>query len=219
MRVVATETPGFWPADPEAMRAAAAAFDIKRLEPRFLDDPYPLYRALREHDPVHRMPDGSYFLSRYDDCAAVYRDVATWSSDKKVDFRPNFGDSLLYEHHTTSLVFNDPPYHTRVRKLLAPAFTPRALKTLQPRIEALVDRLLGRAAERGSLDLIDDFAAAIPLQLIGDMLGVPSDERGPLRGWSLAILGALEPVLSAEQFERGTQAVDDFKRYLRDLVE
>jgi cytochrome P450 len=207
-----------WPDDPEAMRAAALAFDLKRLEPRFLDNPYPLYRALREHDPVHRMPDGSYFLSRYDDCVAVYRDAGTWSSDKKVDFRPNFGASLLYEHHTTSLVFNDPPYHTRVRRLLAPAFTPRALKALQPRVEALVDRLLEDCAARGTFDLIDDFASAIPVQLIGDMLGVPQEERGPLRGWSLAILGALEPVLSREQYERGVAAVAEFKDYLTDLV-
>ena len=112
---------------------------------------------------------------------------------------PTSATSSLYEHHTTSLVFNDPPYHSRVRKLLAPAFTPRALKALQPRIEALVDRLLDRAAAQGGMDLIADFAAAIPLQLIGDMLGVPADERGPLRDWSLAILGALEPVLTAEQ--------------------
>jgi cytochrome P450 len=201
------------------LRQAALGFDLKRLDAAFLADPFPIYRALREHDPVHRMPDGSYFLSRYDDCAAVYRDPETWSSDKKVDFRPNFGASSLYEHHTTSLVFNDPPYHSRVRKLLAPAFTPRALKALQPRIEALVDRLLDRAAAAGGMDLIADFAAAIPLQLIGDMLGVPAHERGPLRDWSLAILGALEPVLTAEQFARGTEAVDDFKRYLRDLVE
>jgi cytochrome P450 len=130
----------------------------------------------------------------------------------------SLGSSSLYEHHTTSLVFNDPPYHSRVRKLLAPAFTPRALKALQSRIEALVDRLLDRAAARGSIDLIADFAAAIPLQLIGDMLGVPDDEREPLRDWSLAILGALEPVLSPEQLVRGTTAVDDFKFYLRDLV-
>ena len=121
------------------------------------------------------MPDGSYFLTRYDDCLAVYRDTETWSSDKHIDFRPNFADSLLYEHHTTSLVFNDPPYHTRVRKLLAPAFTPRALTRLQPRIEALVDRLLDTAAERGEIDLIEDFAAAIPIQLIGDMLGIPQE--------------------------------------------
>src|SRR5689334_9777369 len=152
-----------WPSDDAAMREAALAFDLKRLERRFLDDPFPLYRALRRHDPIHRMPDGSCFLSRYDDCVAVYRDTAVWSSDKKIDFRPNFGESALYEHHTTSLVFNDPPYHSRVRKLLAPAFTPRALKALQPRIEALVERLLDRTAERGTIDLISDFAAAIPL--------------------------------------------------------
>src|SRR6266849_4526872 len=207
------------PETPASLRAAALAFDLRKLDRRFLEDPYPVYRALREHDPVHRMPDGSYFLSRYEDCAEVYRDPACWSSDKKIDFRPNFADSLLYEHHTTSLVFNDPPYHTRVRKLLAPAFTPRALKALQPRIEALVDRLLDRAAERRSFDLIDDFAAAIPVQLIGDMLGVPSDERGPLRGWSLAILGALEPVLARAQFERGVTAVAEFKAYLIDLID
>jgi cytochrome P450 len=201
-----------------AMRQTALDFDIKRLTPSFLDDPFPVYRALREHDPVHRMPDGSYFLSRYDDCATVYRDPDTWSSDKTIDFRPSFGESSLYEHHTTSLVFNDPPYHSRVRKLLAPAFTPRALKALQPRIEALVERLLDRAAERGTIDLIGDFAAAIPLQLIGDMLGMPEGERGPLRDWSLSILGALEPVLSPQQFQRGTTAVDDFKIYLRDLI-
>jgi cytochrome P450 len=201
------------------LRATALAFDLKRLDAAFLDDPFPVYRALREHDPVHRMPDGSYFLSRYDDCAAVYRDPETWSSDKTVDFRPNLGDSLLYEHHTTSLVFNDPPYHTRVRKLLAHAFTPRSLMALQPRIEALVDRLLDRTAARGGMDLIADFAAAVPIQLVGDMLGMPEAERGLLRGWSLAILGALEPVLTPEQVERGNRAVDEFKTYLRDLIE
>jgi cytochrome P450 len=207
-----------WSDDPAAMRAAALAFDVKRLERRFLDDPYPLYRALREYDPIHRMPDGSFFLTRYDDCVAVYRDAAGWSSDKTIDFRPNFSASLLYEHHTTSLVFNDPPYHSRVRRLLAPAFTPRALRALQSRVEALVDRLLDAIAARGGFDLIDDFASAIPVQLIGDMLGVPQHERSPLRGWSLAILGALEPVLSQEQVDRGVAAVAEFKTYLTDLV-
>ena len=205
-------------ASPPDGRERAAAFDLKRLDPAFLDDPYPTYRALREYDPVHHMPDGSYFLTRYGDLIAVYRDAKTWSSDKTVDFKPNFGDSLLYEHHTTSLVFNDPPVHTRVRKLLGPAFSPRSLKALQPRIEALVDRLLDAAAARGTIDMIDDFAAAIPVQLIGDLLGIPDDERGPLRAWSLAILGALEPVLSDEQFDAGNCAVSEFKTYLQDII-
>jgi cytochrome P450 len=200
------------------LRALAAGFDLKKLSAEFLDDPYPTYRALRRFDPIHAMPDGSYFLSRYDHCLAVYRDTETWSSDKKLDFKPNFGNSLLYEHHTTSLVFNDPPYHTRVRKLLAPAFAPRALRALQARIETLVDRLLDAAADRGEIDLIADFAAAIPIQLIGDMLGIPQNEREPLRDWSLAILGALEPVLSRQQFESGVAAVGDFKDYLNDII-
>lgn len=201
-----------------ASRETAASFNLARLDRVFLDDPYPVYRALREHDPVHRMPDGSYFLTRYDDLVAVYHDTRTWSSDKKVQFKPNFGNSLLYEHHTTSLVFNDPPIHTRVRKLLAPTFTPRALRELQPRIEALVDRLLDAAAERGTIDLIEDFAAAIPVQLIGDLLGIPQSERAPLRTWSLAILGALEPVLPKDKFDTGVAAVAEFKDYLKDLI-
>ncbi len=201
-----------------AAAVSAIDFDLKKLKPGFLENPYPAYRALRRFRPVHRMPDGSYFLSRYDDCLAVYRDAATWSSDKTLDFRPNFGDSLLYEHHTTSLVFNDPPYHTRVRRLLAPAFAPRALRALQHRIEALVDRLLAAAAERGEIDLIADFASAIPVALIGDMLGIPPDEREPLRAWSLAILGALEPVLSPEQFDQGVAAVAGFKDYLDAVI-
>jgi cytochrome P450 len=216
--VNATATAALGQAAADWARRKAAEFDLRRLSAEFLDDPYPTYRALREFDPLHRISDGSCFLTRYDDCLAVYRDVDIWSSDKRLDFRPNFADSPLYEHHTTSLVFNDPPYHTRVRRLLAPAFTPRALRALQPRIEALVQRLLESAAARGEIDLISDFAAAIPVQLIGDMLGIPQDERGPLRGWSLAILGALEPVLSREKFDSGVEAVAGFKDYLREII-
>ena len=80
----------------------------------FIDDPYPYYAALREHSPVHELESGSYFVSRYEDVVAIYRHAGA-SSDKKVEFKPKFGDSPLYEHHTTSLVFNDPPLHTRVR--------------------------------------------------------------------------------------------------------
>ena len=192
--------------------ALAASFNLASLDRAFLDDPYPTYRALREHDPVHRIADGSCFLTRYDDLVEVYRDTKTWSSDKKLQFRPNFGDSLLYEHHTTSLVFNDPPSHTRVRRLLAPSFTPRILRAMQPRIEALVDRLLDAAQEHGTVDLIEDFAAAIPVQLIGDLLGIPRNERGPLRNWSLKILGALEPVLSKEQFDALKKELADTKK-------
>ena len=199
-------------------RAAALAFDLRALPDEFYEDPFPYYARLRRWDPVHHEPDGSYFLTRYDDVVAVYQDHHRFSSDKRVEFAPKFGDSPLYEHHTTSVVFRDPPDHTRIRKLFAPAFTPKALAALEPRVERLVDALLDRAAARGGFDVVEDFAAALPVALIGDMLGVPGDERGPLRGWSLAILGALEPAPGAERLEAGNRAVEEFKAYLRRLI-
>ena len=75
----------------EAERAAALAFDLRALSDDFYDDPFPTYRGLRRWDPVHRCPDGTYFLTRYDDVVAVYADHATWSSDKRVEFAPKFG--------------------------------------------------------------------------------------------------------------------------------
>jgi cytochrome P450 len=202
----------------EQARATAVAFDLKKLPPDFIDDPFPYYRALREYDPVHRMPDNAYFVTRYRDCEAIYKDAKAFSSDKKIEFKPKYGDSPLYEHHTTSLVFNDPPLHTHVRRAIMAALSPRAIADMEPGLVALVDRLLARLAEKGRVDLIEDFAAAIPVEIIGNLLGVPHEERGPLRGWSLAILGALEPVLTDVQFRRGNDAVADFSAYLRELV-
>ncbi|QDY99366.1 cytochrome P450 [Nitratireductor mangrovi] len=202
----------------EATRGLAEAFDINALPPGFADDPFPVYRALLEHAPVKRFADGSVMLSRYADLDRVYRDTKTFSSDKKVEFLPKFGDTPLYEHHTTSLVFNDPPLHTRVRKIMMGALTPRAIAAMEPGLIALVDGLIDRIAEKGETDLIEDFAAAIPVEVIGNLFVMPHEERGPLRDWSLAILGALEPVLTEEQQKRGNDAVTAFKAYLADLA-
>src|SRR5262245_54801227 len=200
-------------------RAVVRDFDLRHLPDDFIDDPFPYYRALRDHDPVHRMSDGGYFISRYRDCEAVYKDVKTFSSDKKVEFKPKYGDSPLYEHHTTSLVFNDPPLHTHVRRAIIGALSARTIADMEPGLIALVDRLLDAMVDKRRVDLIEDFAAAIPIEIIGNLLGVPREERHPLRGWSLAILGALEPVLSDEQLARGNAAVRDFLAYLKVLVD
>jgi cytochrome P450 len=199
-------------------RELAARFDIEKLEPEFYADPYPTYRALREHEPVKQLRNGSYFLTRYDDLVSAYKSTKSFSSDKKQEFAPKYGDSLLYEHHTASLVFNDPPAHTRVRRLIMGALSPRAIAALQDDLIALVDRLLDELAAKRKVDLIDDFAAAIPIEVIGNLLDVPHEERAPLRHWSLAILGALEPVISAQAFARGNKAVRDFLGYLEILV-
>jgi cytochrome P450 len=199
-------------------RELAQGFDLERLTPEFYADPYPTYRALREHAPVKRMANGSYFLTRYDDLLAAYKNTRAFSSDKKREFAPKYGASPLYDHHTTSLVFNDPPAHTRVRKLIMGALSPRAIAEMEPGLKRLVDRLLDVLANKGEVDLIADFAAAIPIEVIGNLLDVPTDEREPLRGWSLAILGALEPVISPEVSARGNDAVREFLSYLETLV-
>src|SRR3954467_12933873 len=199
-------------------RELAATFDLEKLTPEFYANPYPTYRALRENEPVKRMPNGSYFLTRYDDLVAAYKNTKVFSSDKKKEFSPKYGDSLLYEHHTTSLVFNDPPAHTRVRRLIMGALSPRAIAGMEGDIVKLVDVLLDRLAAKGKVELIEDFASAIPVEVIGNLLDVPHDERAPLRDWSLAILGALEPVISSNVFARGNNAVKDFLAYLEILV-
>jgi len=199
-------------------RELADTFDLEKLTPDFYANPYPTYRALREHEPVKRLPNGSWFLTRYDDLVAAYKNTKVFSSDKKKEFAPKYGASPLYEHHTTSLVFNDPPAHTRVRRLIMGALSPRAISGMEPDVIALVDRLLDAIAAKGKVDLIDDFASAIPIEVIGNLLGVPQDEREPLRDWSLAILGALEPVVAPDVFARGNKAVKDFLVYLDGLV-
>ena len=189
----------------------ARAFDLRKLDASFYADPYPVYDALRTHEPIKQMADGSLFLTRYRDLQAVYRDSKTFSSDKTVEFGAKYGThTSLFAHHTTSLVFNDPPRHTRVRKLIAGALTARAIAAMEPGLVNLVDGLLDHAEARGEIDLIDDFASAIPVEVIGNLLDVPHDERGPLREWSLAILGALEPTLTEERETRGNRAVSDF---------
>jgi len=206
---------------PAAAASLAADFDLRRLDAAFYDDPFATYRALREHAPVKRMADGSIFLSRYADVVAVYKDVKTFSSDKHEEFFPKYGESPLFAHHTTSLVFNDPPLHTRVRRLIAGALTPRHVAAMEVGLVAWVDHLLDAMAARGpeaEVDLIESFCGAIPVEVIGNLLGVPRDERGPLRDWSLAILGALEPALSPQVEARGNRAVGEFLAYLDGLV-
>jgi cytochrome P450 len=199
-------------------RELAASFDLERLTPEFYLNPYPTYRALRENQPVKLMPNGSYFLTRYDDLVTAYKNTKAFSSDKRREFLPKYGNSLLYEHHTTSLVFNDPPAHSRVRRLIMGALSPRAIAEMEGYLIALIDRLLDAIEAKRSFELIGDFASAIPVEVIGNLLDVPHDEREPLRDWSLAILGALEPVIGPDVFARGNRAVEDFLAYLETLV-
>ncbi len=240
----------------ERARHIASTFDLRALPADFYANPYPVYDLLRAADPVRLMPDGSWFLTRYADLTAVYRDARTFSSDKKVEFAPKYlhapwqadgqlpadvqpkpfagpsperryppggpdhawAGGALFAHHTSSLVFNDPPLHTRVRKLIMGALTRRAIREMESGLVTLVDQLLDGIAAKGGGDLIEDFASAIPVEVIGNLLDIPHADRAPLRGWSLAILGALEPTLTNLQEGLGNRSVAEFMSYLTDLI-
>ena len=109
----------------------ARAFRLTSVPADFIDNPYRYYALLRYHDPIHELENGALLLTRYEDVVNVYRDPRA-SSDKRREFEPKFGASPLYEHHTTSLVFNDPPLHTRVRRLMMGALNQRAITRMEP---------------------------------------------------------------------------------------
>lgn len=203
----------------EDARHLAHSLDLRAPPAVFYANPYPVYAALREHDPVRRMPDGSVLITRYVDLIDVYKDAKTYSSDKKIEFTPKFGDAPhLLEHHTTSLIFNDPPLHTEVRKIMMGALTRRAIDQMEASLTELVTGLADAIDVKGGGDIIEDFAAAIPIEVIGNLLCIPRKEREPLRRWSLAILGALEPKITPAQAALGNTAVAEFLAYLKVLV-
>ncbi len=200
-------------------------FSLTAPSAEFLHDPHPVLDELRRSEPVHHWAPQCVFLTRYADVLAVYRSPASVaSSDKQREFSAKFGvGSPLFEHHTTSLVFNDPPLHTRVRRILMGALNQRAIARMEAGVVALVDDLLDALPGHctpgaAGPDLIEHFAARIPVEVIGNLLAVPAAERGPLREWSLAILSALEPTPSATVLTRGHAAVREFTTYLRGLV-
>jgi hypothetical protein len=203
---------------PAAVDLDVAGFDLDRPPPGFHENPYPWYAALRTKAPVKRLANGGVLLSRYADLLAVYQNPAAFSSDKRKEFAPKLGSGRLFRHHTTSLVFNDPPHHGRVRNLIMGALVPRAIAQREAGLSDLVQRLLSEMADHDQADLIADFAGAIPLEIIGDLLQIPQEERGSLRAWSLAILGALEPAPTAEALAAGEQALAEFHDCLERLV-
>lgn len=200
------------------LSTAVRDFDLRRLPDSFYLDPYPILHALRREAPLYRCPDGSWLLTRHADLNHVYRNPRLFSSDKQQQFRPMFGDGPLFEHHTTSLVFNDPPLHTQVRKAIGDALSPRVVTSMQGSLVTLVDDLLDAMAARGACDLMQDFAAAIPIEVIGNLLALRRADRQPLQRWSNAILGALEFGSDPARLAEGNDAVTEFVAFLKELI-
>ena len=194
------------------------------LASRLREDPYPHYRRLRERDPVHRsrLAQG-WVLTRYDDVAAVLRDPR-FSVDRSLAFpgsdptAPDGGFGPFFGSLSRTILFKDPPDHTRLRTLVSTAFTPRAVELLRPRIQEIVDELLDAAKQRGSMDVIPDLAVPLPVIVIAELLGIPPEDRERFKGWSHVVAEGLEPVLDRNVIRRANAVTQELEGYFADII-
>jgi hypothetical protein len=175
------------------------------------------HRLLRDHDPIHLNSDGTVLLTRYDDVRGVWRHKMV-SVDKEPAFRARFGPGPLLEHHTTAMLFRDPPDHDRLREVVSPFFVPSSIERFRRRVEQLVARLLDEAEERGTFDFVSDFAARIPVELITEISGLPREDGYLLRDWGRQLLFPLNPAVPEEAVSRGHDAASEFGAYVLEHV-
>ena len=184
--------------------SATDAVAFNPFDPAFRADPYPFYDRLRELEPVHVSPFGFVVLTRYDDVARTLRgdefsrDVEANAARRTRTRCARCAASGLRQRReegtaAKNILNLDPPDHTRLRRLVSLAFTPSAIERLRPRVVALVDGILDRAADRGSMELVDELAFPVPFQVISELLGMPTEREDEIRGWSQALTAALEP--------------------------
>jgi len=195
--------------------------ELNPLDPAFIADPYPLLRRLRVEAPVYRHPLGFYALTRYDDVAAYLRDSRFGKDGYAALFEARFGGGADASWLATSMLFRDPPDHTRLRTLVSRAFTTRVVEALRPRIEAMVVDLLDRVAGAGTMDVIADLAYPLPVTVISELLGVPAADADAVRAWSLDVARALDAIalpVGPEVIEHGRRATAAMVAYFRGLV-
>jgi cytochrome P450 len=192
-------------------------------EPGFIEDPYSRYASMREVDPVHHSELEFWVLFRYDDILRFLRDPSLSVEDRNARMtaldemvRQLVGDRA--DRGSRSMLSRDPPDHTRLRKLVTKAFTPRVIEDLRPRIQALVDDMLDAAESRGEIDLIADFAFPLPFAVISEMLGVPASDGGQLREWSGLIVRSLEPLVDPDTIRAIADASDKMFAHVSELI-
>ena len=197
------------------------AVEFDPLLPEFVADPYPFYARLRTEDPVHQSPMGLWVLTRYDDVARVLRDPSFGRKGFDLLLEARFGTEPGQPGLATSMLFRDPPDHTRLRTLVSKAFTPRVIEGLRPHIQQIVDGLLDRVRDARAMDLIADLALPLPVIVISEMLGVPAADRDRFRQWSLDIARSLDAIalpVGPEVIERGNAARRALVDYFRGLI-
>jgi cytochrome P450 len=167
--------------------------------PGFTDNPYPQYATLRAGAPIHRHPIGFWLLTRYEDVSWLLRAGLSVEDRNILDRQLLDLREQLYEDEVTrsgglSMLDRDPPDHTRLRRLVSKAFTPRAIRALQPRVTGLVDDMLDAAERQGRVDLVDALAFPLPFAVIAEMLGTPPADHERIRQLSGTVVRSLEPV-------------------------
>jgi pimeloyl-[acyl-carrier protein] synthase len=196
-----------------------AGVTFNPMDPAFVADPYPTYRQLRAEDPVHHSPMGFWVLTRYEDVVSALRDPRLAKEAIAAFVAARFGAPVPITG--LSMLDRDPPDHTRLRSLVSKAFTPRVVEGLRPRIQQIVDGLLARAREKGSMDLIEEFAYPIPVNVICEMLGVPVEDHERFKGWSLDIARGLDSILlppDSEVPKRSVASRTALADYFRELI-
>lgn len=194
--------------------------------PEFVYDPYPQLAALRDTLPVFFDPVwNKVFFTRYDDIAALLRDRRLGRSILHAFSRDELGwpppnpltrdfDRFQHDH----MLDNEPPKHTRLRSLMVKAFTSSRVERLRAKIQHVVDALIDRVADRGRMDLLVEFAEQIPVAVIGELLGVPEEDRHLLRPWSAKIVKLYELGYTDDQATAANQAVVEFSAYVKNLA-
>jgi cytochrome P450 len=184
------------------------------------DNPYPVYAALRGSAPLAPMADGSLLLTRFDDCAAALRDPNIGHGEPDAGFLadlPDWRDHLSLSQFRSSMLSLDPPGHTRLRRLVSGAFTPRRVAGLRPVIESTTARLLDAFPTDGRGDFIEAFAFPLPIAVIGGLLGVPEVDQAQFqhlaREWT-HVLDVTTPRILA----RGDAAAAEIRGYLAELA-
>jgi len=195
--------------------------DWNPFDPEFNANPYPHYRRIRAEEPVYEHPMGFYILTRYDDVTMLLRDPRFGKKGYDQLLAARFGSEENAPGLATSMLFRDPPDHTRLRSLVSKAFTPRVIDTLRPRIQAIVTDLLDAMRDRLTVDLIEDLAYPLPVAVISEMLGVPREEHDVVKQWSADLARSLDAIAFAQDAEviiRGKAARDGLSDYFRGLV-
>ena len=191
------------------------AFGLNPFEPGYYDDPYRQYAQLREHDPVHRSDLGPWLITRWADVHTVLRRPGTSVDERNLPEGRRRRDRLVEldpkraDRASHAILNIDPPDHTRLRKLVSKAFTPRAVERIRARTAELTDEILDDLARRNEpVDLIADLAFPLPFQVISELLGMPEGDRDQLRAWSHTLTQVLDPLLVMEHAEAIVEASD-----------